>query len=299
MFELEADEAVEAGIKRILAEKIEETIGLLEFPDEDPAYSVHEARKNFKRLRAVLRLVITEIGRAHFRRENIFFRDKGRRLAPLRDSEVMLETYDLLDLAGYFENKPAGMAELRARLAGHKSAVHEAFFDDGAGFEEMLEALRKSRAGIEELPIRNTGFQALAGGFKRVYRRGRRRMVRAYDAEKDPHLFHEWRKRVKYLWHHLEILRPLDPVGISEKIDGLQQLSSLLGEAHDAAFLVEYLQVEAPYGGNEAARFVSKQALRHHAVMVENAQSLGNALYGPGPRAVVHEMSELWDAWGD
>ncbi len=297
MYEFQAGEGVESGIKRILVFKVEETIGLLEFHGDDPAISIHEARKNFKRLRAALRLVRKEIGPQHFNRENVFFRDLSRRLAPLRDSEVMLETFDLLEQGGYFREGPDGMVDLRNRLESHKLKVHAEFFGPGAGFEEIAAALGHSLPRLRDLPIEDRGFHTMAAGFRRVYRRGRRRMVQAYLDGEDPHKFHEWRKRVKYLWHHYEILRPLEPNLLGERIDGLQTLSGLLGEAHDAAFLVAYLTDGIGIPMSKASNFVIDQANHHHAVLVGNAYSWGEKLYGPKPKTVVEEMSALWDAW--
>src|SRR5688500_2162988 len=58
--------------------------------------SVHEARKDLKKVRAVLRLVRDEIGDTLHRRENDRYRDAGRMLSGARDAEVRLETIDRL-----------------------------------------------------------------------------------------------------------------------------------------------------------------------------------------------------------
>ena len=68
--------------------------------ESSPDVAVHEARKDVKKLRALLRLVrSTTSGRVR-RRENEALRDVGRSLSGVRDADVMLAT--LADLEESF-----------------------------------------------------------------------------------------------------------------------------------------------------------------------------------------------------
>ena len=76
---------------------------------------MHEARKDMKKLRALLRLARGELGEEIFGRENACFRDAARELAGTRDADVMLETLDALDL-------PAGLGgELRKAIQAERA----------------------------------------------------------------------------------------------------------------------------------------------------------------------------------
>ena len=61
----------------------------------------------------------------------------------------------------------------------------------------------------------------LGAGLKRVYRNGRDAFAVAQDDPSQEHL-HEWRKQVKYLWHQLQVLQPIQ----------LGQLTALADQAH-------------------------------------------------------------------
>src|SRR5919205_78895 len=81
------------GIRRIARGRIDHAIDELRGrTDSTPVQAVHEARKDMKKLRALLRLVRGELGGKTFARENACFRDATRELAGARDSDVMLET---------------------------------------------------------------------------------------------------------------------------------------------------------------------------------------------------------------
>ena len=69
---LQAKETISAGIKRMVWEQTDRAIGqLTEGTGENRNNAVHDARKCFKKIRSILRLIRGEIGEDVFRRENI------------------------------------------------------------------------------------------------------------------------------------------------------------------------------------------------------------------------------------
>src|SRR4030095_5185888 len=61
-----------------------------------PGVAVHDARKKFKQLRGLLRLLRFELGEKIYRKQNRVFRDAGRPLSEVRDADVMIEAIDEL-----------------------------------------------------------------------------------------------------------------------------------------------------------------------------------------------------------
>src|SRR5919108_2255386 len=92
-------EVVPDGLRRIARGRIDHALDELRGKtDSTPVEAVHEARKDMKKLRALLRLARDELGKDTFSRENACFRDAARELAGTRDSDVMLETLGALEL---------------------------------------------------------------------------------------------------------------------------------------------------------------------------------------------------------
>ena len=90
-FRLGDGERAPDGLRRIARGQLEVSIQRLEGDtDEDLGTAVHETRKSLKRLRATVRLGRDELGDEAYRRENVAFRDAGRRLGGARDSRVLL-----------------------------------------------------------------------------------------------------------------------------------------------------------------------------------------------------------------
>jgi CHAD domain-containing protein len=96
-FELKPDEALRKGIRRIVRKQMDaalEHLTGLHRGSRDEA--VHEARKCFKKIRAVLRIVRPVIGEKRYRKENTCLRDAGRPLTEVRDARILIETVDKL-----------------------------------------------------------------------------------------------------------------------------------------------------------------------------------------------------------
>ena len=113
---LKTGEPLPQGIVRVANGRIGHALEELRGKsDSTPEEAVHEARKDLKKLRALLRMTRGELGDATFRRENLCFRDAGRELAGVRESDVMLDTLKTLDL-------PAGVEyELRTAIQGYRA----------------------------------------------------------------------------------------------------------------------------------------------------------------------------------
>ena len=297
-FRLMDDEPVPEGIARIALGRIDHALDELRAKtDSTPEEAVHEARKDLKKLRALLRLVRGELGDEVYRHENQAFREAAGGLSGVRDADVMIETFDAL-VERYRKRIPAdAAAELRKALLTHRRALEQ----DGLGrrhaFDETIEALRDARARILEWPLAHDGFAALEPGLRRTYRRGRRAYAAALDDATDESL-HEWRKRAKDLWYHHTLLERswselMKPAG-----DEAHALSDLLGDDHDLAVLREWAGAHPQAAPDVSGREGFADAVgRRRAQLQSEAFELGGRLYAERPREFARRLERYWDAW--
>src|SRR4051812_21853218 len=173
--------------------------------------AVHETRKAFKRLRALVRLSRDALGDEAYRRENTIFRDAGRRLSGARDAAVLVQTLDGLAARYRAELGDDAFAGLRAALASEAEAASGALSDDRTAVDQVQGTLEAARRRVGGWPLPDDGGLAmLAPGFERIYRRGRR-ALQVVRKEPDTETLHELRKRAKDLWHAAQVLRPAAP----------------------------------------------------------------------------------------
>jgi CHAD domain-containing protein len=163
------------------------------------ARPVHETRKSLKRLRATVRLARDEA----YRRENVAFRDAGRRLGGARDSQVLLETLDALT-DRYRDAAPArALCALQADAGG---PARRGSAPRSRGRRDRRGAGRAAPGAGWRLAARAGRPDALAAGFQRIYRRGRR-AYRTASQEPSSENLHELRKRAQHLWYAAQIVR--------------------------------------------------------------------------------------------
>jgi CHAD domain-containing protein len=247
--------------------------------------AVHETRKALKRLRALLRLLRSNLGEDTYAREDHLLRDAGRSLAGARDAEVLLGTLDSL-----IERHPGklkgrgGVIALRGALVAEREEARRRSLSDPGEQARMVAELRACRVRLSgwQLP-EPPGLQLIEADLLHLYRQGRKRRRAAARAKRDDVLkMHRWRKRVKDLRYAAEMFQPAadTPRGGSSKIKSKKkaqrehrrqvqareaaksvrkvarradQLGEMLGEDHDLAVLAErILQGGSPSLGGPA-----------------------------------------------
>jgi CHAD domain-containing protein len=298
-FCLQAGEPISDGITRILTEQVDLIIDNLTNPEIARDIGVHESRKTCKRIRATLRLVRDEIGESLFKQENIRFRDIARQLASARDSWVLVTSLDQMTTDHADQLPDGAYIAFRKVLSSQYEATLARERADDALIPQVLETLGSASTQIAQLPIQAEGFDALEGGLKRVYSLGRHAMKRSY-AQPVPENFHEWRKRVKYLWHQVEILTPAQPAVLTHLAEEIHSLSDYLGDDHDLAVLRETALEYSEAFPSEAdldnlLDFIDQKRLALEA----QAQPLGEHLYCETPGVFTRRLKAYWTAWQD
>lgn len=295
-YRLETHEPIPDGIKRIALEQIDRALAQLTQQPEGQDEAVHDARKRFKKVRAVLRLVRDEIGNDVYHRENTCFRNAGRRLAAVRDSAVMLETLDYVVTHANGQLDPTAVIKIRHRLTYTYDYLINRVLEDESALAIVTDMIQRARARVNSWPIKHEDFSALGDGLRRVYKRGRHRLADAY-ADPTPANFHEWRKRTKYLWYHTRILKPLWPDVLDEVANEVHDLSDRLGLDHDLAVFREKIG-DLPELTENGQLEVFGNAIRQQRTRLQAAaRPLGNRIYAEKTTAFVNRFAGYWDAW--
>ncbi|HVS14812.1 MAG TPA: CHAD domain-containing protein [Thermoanaerobaculia bacterium] len=278
-------EGIGAGVRRLAREELHAAReGLVQNADgADRDDAVHRARKRFKRIRALLRLVRDDLGDS-YRREDRRYRDLGRMLAVPRDRRVLVETLDRL-LERHRDLPAVGaFADLHGQLVErHRQAMQRAL-ERAEADRRLAPQLDAARGAIDGWRIdedEEAALRSLERGLRRVYRRGRRLLRAGVEAPSTENL-HDWRKQVKYLGHHLALLERSSPARIGPLARDLRHLSGLLGEDHDLALLL--LSAGDQRGVLEALVRARRRELQ------EAAFQLGCTLYAERPRAFAAPM---------
>ncbi len=295
-FALIPNEAPSSSLRRIVLEQIDGAILQLERED-NLNDGIHEARKHFKRVRAVLRLSRGALPAATYLTENQFFRDQGRILSPVRDSAVYIETIDMLRLRYGQQLSDASFCRLRRSLVEEHGSVLRTFASDEQLMSSMIERLKGARQRALDWTFRHSEFSLIANGLRRTYRRGLKEKSEAY-AQPTTENFHFWRKRVKYLWYQFQILGPLWPALTKVMARECDQLADGLGEEHDLAVLQESpLVQEMERADKGSADLLFAIAARERSRLRRAATPLAERIYVESPNQFTFRMEGYWQAY--
>jgi CHAD domain-containing protein len=275
-YHLDIGGSLEGSVANVVKDQAEKAIASLNNADEDLEEAVHDARKRFKKLRALARLIRPGLG-DRYAELNSVFRDLGRELSDIRDAQVLVETYDKLvaSVAGqdiharWIEGVGEWVKANRETVLAKKSAAKRV-----ANVRREVERLLTEMSAWE---LDGGPARILQKGLKKTYKRGRKALSAA-SVDPDVGRLHEWRKRAKYHWYHCRLLREAWPPILVARANELDRLGDLLGDEHDLAVLNETLHIHGSSDLDPA-----------HVKMVENLarrrqQSLRVEAFQLGPR---------------
>jgi CHAD domain-containing protein len=306
-FRLHPGEPLGVGLQRLSLLEME--IAVSGFYDGEEAFgeAVHIARKSTKKIRALLRLVRSEIGEKVYRFENESMRDTARLLSGVRSAAVMANALDDLQVLYGSLLADGTFEEARERLAVNRERVEARAMEDPELVPRIVANLERAHSRYASWPtdsharevygtgIRDT-YSTIGPGLKATYRRGRSQMVMAYRAP-SPTTFHRWRKRVKYLKHQMEIITPLWPEVILGMVITLDRMAELLGEDHDLAELLESLTDRPELCPNPMERSLLRALVEQRRSDVETASRiLGRRIYAESPAGLKGRFGAYWDS---
>ena len=296
-YRLRDEDAPSAGLRRSAQEELDDAMRhLTEGLDADPVVAVHEARKSVKKLRALLRLARRELGEETYARENAALRDAGRRLSETRDADVLLQTFDGLADRAVGHLPQTALTRIRGALRGRRRRASPATLRRLAGAVAGELAVIRDRSA--EWHLERDDWRLVARGLGRAYARGAAALPRTGSAPTVEEL-HDWRKRVKDLWYHTRLLKPIWPGVLEATAEEAHQLSELLGDDHDLAMLRERLTTDPAFTEALPADLEPLIELidARRAELLEQARLLGRRLYAEKPKAFERRMRRYWNAW--
>lgn len=278
-----------AGSVRACAhEQLADAIAQLGSADADQAEAIHEARKDLKKARALLRLVRPALGRKAYRRENAALREIGGALSAARDADVLAETAARLAERGAGRLPADTFTQLREALAAEAGGGGA---DGGIDREAVLGALHDAEARVASWRLEPVDRTVVVAGIGQAYARGRAAFASARK-QPTPERLHEWRKRAKDLWYHERLLAPAWPALLGAQAEEAHVLTELLGDDHDLAVLAARLAAPEPLSPAVDAERSELLALvgDRSAELRVAATRLGRRVYAESPKAFARRV---------
>ncbi|MFL6088734.1 MAG: CHAD domain-containing protein [Aeromicrobium sp.] len=243
-FRIPADVDFETGFRQTVMEPATDAAELLEKYELDPGKAIHQSRKDLKKLRAALRLLRDHADEDFAPAERTKLRDAGRLLAAARDADVKLATLASLRESGVLPVGEHALVDWNAALEREQEQLRHQLDDPHESIGAKGAAVRSIDAVIDECqsvgswPVEGLTLRTVRLALVHERARGIAAMGRVVEGG-DEHAVHDFRKRMKDLWHHLDLLCDVVPEIAPDHVERAHDVSDLLGDHNDLAVLVE------------------------------------------------------------
>ncbi len=281
--------ALRPEVRRLLTGEIGRARESLALARENPSAGVHETRKRFKRIRALLSLV-RPADEDFYVIENARYRDLGRTLAPAREAAALVETVDRFragdgepneSLEALRETLAARVPQAGDRRVGLAIDNALAWCDAGAAA-----AWRFDPDGDADMG------DVLASGAKRSLKQARNALtaIRRHGGAED---FHDLRKATKAHAAHLGLLGELWPEGASKRRKHCDALGEELGELNDIHVMRHLVMSSHDWpGGKSATATLLKLLDRRQKQIAHRAVHTARETFGDRPAEIADRIRD-------
>lgn len=285
-YELNYRETLAMGLSRVLEEMTGEAYAsLTNFSDKDTG--IHEARKRFKRIRAVVKMLRFAMGDKWYRRENAFYRDMGKGLSAMRDQAALSEALDTLYVSGAGRLSSEVCVALQKQIEQLGAELEAGSVD----LEEAAQALEQHKAATTKLSDNKAQLKELMQGLQSTYRICSR-LGNTIETHKGMETVHEWRKAVKFLLYQLELLIAAWPDMLDWWTGRMKKLSNDLGLWRDLGLLRAALE-EGKLVSDHSALIVDLIE-EQRTILLDEAIYLGVRLFTESPAQFSNRLKGYW-----
>jgi CHAD domain-containing protein len=197
--------------------------------------AIHNVRKRFKRVRAVLRLVRGELGAGLYRKENESLRDAAAAFSEVRNARVLVDAVEKLRRRDG-DVPPAAFDALSRFLKARQRDIHDRLARNVEAMDDLREAIERGRSRATEWPLPGDGRRAVRRGLRRSCKAGSKALDEA-EKETTSETLHECRKQAKYLYHQVQLLQRVGSPDLVQLAEQLHELEEKLGDDHDLGML--------------------------------------------------------------
>lgn len=285
---------IQTDVIRIISEQIHHTYQKINDPDMNFDDKVHDARKHLKKIRALLRLIRYDIGKANYRSENTFYRDIGRKMSDMREARVNISTMATIEKEYTDEDNKIFMFLVKKRLDQHYENLKQQFISNQV-FDQVTEKMEEGKQRLPNLHLTNNDFKVFRGGVKKVYKDGQSSLDMAQH-EPIPENVHEWRKQVKYLWYQVRLIRSLWKPVLKGYEKSLDKLSDYLGDEHDFSVLRQWINDQLGVEMKDDIKKFNKYIEKKRQKLQQKAWPVGEMIYSDSPKAFVQRLEQCWQA---
>ncbi|RKE83683.1 CHAD domain-containing protein [Rhizobium sp. AG855] len=297
-YRIRPDRDLSAEVRSVARHQLSIAIAVLSDRPDGLHEAIHEARKKFKRVRGLLRLV-ADADKSFQTRENERLRDIARSLSRIRDATALMETVTHLTGFALNDDESETLAATRTVLQLRRDDIAASETDLEDKVARVIDECRSAITALDELDLPSKAGPAarlLAKGWRKALKRGHE-ALHTCKGEGHGEAFHDLRKAAQTYWMNLSLLRELWPSAFAAKRREAKHLVDLLGREHDLTVLTELFDSEPDlFGDGEGQAFLLAIIIRRQQDLRREALALAGSIFADRPRREADVIEILWTA---
>lgn len=295
-YRLRPNKPFAAEFRSVAETQLEKAIKLLEEQPGGPHEAVHDARKKFKRVRALYRL-IQPAAKEFRRQENARIRDMAQTLSAVRDATALVETVDYLAASAGSPEEIAALTFASRTLTERRDRIATEEHDLPGKMKSAITTCREAIRSLEEVDLdfgeRRTA-RMLAAAWKRQRQRAHAALRECHE-HASGEAFHELRKSGQTYWMDLSLLGRIWPSAMRAKQEQAKGLVDILGHEHDLSVLSQLVN-ESPeiFGGSETLALILGAIIARQQSLRREALPLAEKVFADEPDMEAAIVESLW-----
>ncbi len=290
--EIKQRESFREGILRLLDELHDESARYA-LARSRQHVSVHELRKNIKKIRGILRLLRHEIGRDKYHELNDMYREIAQKVAVLRDDTSQIELLESMQKQVDDGKINRAMSKAIRQVERKRKDEFSEFYRRNRHYSVCYDILAVKEV-VRELDFAGDPDYYILKSLKRIHKRARS----AWEISgflKTDEIYHYWRKQVKYLMYQMMILNIAWPDYFKAYISELNKLSGLLGKLHDLNLFNEHINEEKlivlkPHQKKSLLKYI----YRKRSTLKKRIEQVGETLFSESSEAFSMRIYDIW-----
>ncbi|WP_281419311.1 CHAD domain-containing protein [Marinobacterium ramblicola] len=232
--------------------------------------AIHQLRVAMKRMRALLRLVKSHVNGEAYAQLDKLCRTLSDDLAINRDSDVVLDTLQLLAADSMSSAAYLRLHEVLRLYDGKASSPATPQTPDWQKTVMLLERIDQS---FSQLSLKNIDKRDLRKGVERGLRKGSK-LWRQAQKRSDTDILHDWRKVVKCTLYQKQLLWRSD-----RRSKLLKSLGSCLGDLHDLDMLEQHLLERRRWIWQEDLEWLGSRVRQRRERLLGQADQCAKQIY--------------------
>lgn len=283
-------------VRALASDLLADAIAILSDNSGDRHEAIHEARKKFKRLRGLYRL-IAPLTPTFSKAENARLRDVARSLSGARDAAALVENISYLSQHSRSTAETEALEAAHTALTNRRDRIYSEEGDLSAVIDAAIAECEIGLAEVQQLSLPGSR-RSIAKGIAKAWVKNAKKAALAREecrkGEK-AEAFHDLRKCSQTYRMYLALLRKIWPSAMLAKEKNATQLAEWLGHQNDLSVLGACADREPEiFGNGDTLARLLDAIINQQQTLERNSLELSDLVFRDNPVAESKLIKSLW-----